>query len=396
MKRISIKEFAEQAMNLAPGASIRFSVTDEDWKTLEYVISLVRVADACCLLASSAGGGRPLAIDVTIYDSSLLNICVTLDKYINGGSGNYGYANVIESGQDAAGSTPDEPGRYMLISVNERKITTAFFPSHEKAYACMEQELYKTMDGDQEAYKLDDDYGIDDNSAWSDADNNAISDWLIVKITEDILMTGNQSDNLPAARTSVHLERHRLQNAACKHLSNLTGREITAYYDRRDYYYWGFNIADTPLNKEEIEKLFLTVGADDFDRESNDFGEYPIMEINQGLAEKMLAGELPFIMSSSHADDEGVWFFGPLENQMVNILIRYPETDMEPDIFRFALNDGTSKEALISYLHEAIRAIPKDEYDDRLSRLDAIIAYVTRKTGCKGNCLSTDYEVEIL
>jgi len=308
MKRISIKEFAEQAMKLAPGASIRFSVTDEDWKTLEYVISLVRVADACCLLASCAGGGRPLVIDVTIYDSSLLNICEMLDKYINGGTGNYGYVDVIESGQDTAG----------------------------------------------------------------------------------------KSGNLPAARMSVHLEKHRLQDTACKYLSDLTGREITAYYDRRDYYYWGFNIADTPLNKEEIEKLFLTVGADDFDRESNDFGEYPIMEINQGLAEKMLAGELPFIMSSSHADDEGVWFFGPLENQMVNILIRYPETDMEPDIFRFALNDGTSKEALISYLHEAIRAIPKDEYDDRLSRLDAIIAYVTRKTGCKGNCLSTDYEVEIL
>jgi len=298
MKRISIKEFAEQAMKLTPGATIRFSVTDEDWKTLEYVISLVRVADACCLLASCAGGGRPLVIDVTIYDSSLLNICETLDKYINGGTGNYGYVDVIESVQDTAG----------------------------------------------------------------------------------------KSGNLPTARMSVHLEKHRLQDTACRYLSDLAGREITAYYDRRDYYHWGFNIADTPLSKEEIEKLFLTAGADDFDRDSNDFGDYPIMEINQGLAEKMLAGELPFTMFSSHADDEGVWFFGPPEAQQVNILVTYPETDMEPDIIRFSLKEGVSENDLTNCFWDTLEEVENEagaDERDRLSMLDAVIERVTGKTGCK-------------
>ena len=61
-------------------------------------------------------------------------------------------------------------------------ITTAFFSLYEDAYARMEQELYETMNGDREAYKVDSDYGIYGNCAWSDADNNALSDWMIVEI----------------------------------------------------------------------------------------------------------------------------------------------------------------------------------------------------------------------
>ena len=87
----------------------------------------------------------------------------------------------IES-QIVPDKTPQNPGRYMLIRVTERVITTAFFSLYEDAYARMEQELYETMDGDLEAYKLDSDYGFYDNCAWSDADNNALSDWMIVEI----------------------------------------------------------------------------------------------------------------------------------------------------------------------------------------------------------------------
>jgi len=195
---------------------------------------------------------------------------------------------------------------------------------------------------------------------------------------------------------SVHLDKHRLEDIACKYLSDLTGREITAFYDRREYYHWGLNIADTPLSNEELEKLFNAVGADDFDRDSNDFGEYPIMEINQGLAEKIMSDELPFVMSSSHADNEGVWFFGPPENKQVNILVTYPETDLVADCFRFTLKDGTNGDDLISYFHAALSELIGDVESDRLSRVDDIVARVVKKIGCKVSGISMSYEAEIM
>lgn len=401
MKKITVKEFAEQILTKAPGVYTRFFVTDEDFRTSEYVITLVQCAGSCCLLANCAGGGHPLVIDVTIYDTSLLNICDTLDKYINGSSGNYGYVDVIEKdqgGQDAVSEAPAGSGTHMLISVTERTITTAFFSSHEEAYARMEKELDETMGGRRDEYKLEYDYEIGSDSAWSNA-NNTNSDWLIVEMNGGIAM--NTDGNPPSVRYSVHLEMKQLEAAAHKYLSSFFDREIKAYYDRREYYHWGFNIADTPLSKEEIEQLFLAAGADAFDRDSNDFGEYPIMEINQGLAEKMLATELPFIMDESHADDTGVWFFGPRGNEQVNILLYYPETDMESDIIRVLLKDGVSANDLTHSFWDAMEEVDTEtgasnEDNDRLSKLDAVIERVSKKIGCKLSVHSITFSAGII
>lgn len=399
MGKITVKELAGQAINLAVGESIGFLVKDEDFHTHAYVISHVRLCGSHCLLANNVNGGRPLAIDVTIYDEDLLNVCDTLDKYINNASGDYGYVDVtgrVQDAQEAGSSAQDKTGTHMLISVTERDITTAFFPSYQQAYDRMEKELEETMSGDREGYTIDDEYSIGEFSAWSNADHNANSDWLIVEITEENTMAGYTGDSGSSSeRLSVHIGWDRLGELGCKYLSELLGREIYAESKREEYYYWGFNIDKTPLSKEEIEMLFLVTGADEHDRDSNDFGDYPIMEINQGLAEKMLAPALLFIMSSSHADDNGVWFFGPIESQMVSILMSYPETDMEPDIFRFALNGETTKEGLISCIQDAISELPEDDDADRLSRLDEVITRVTEKTGCKSKCFAIDYEAEI-
>lgn len=207
MERITIEEFAKQVIHLTPGAFIRFLVTDEDRKTCECDITLVQVTSYCCILADCVSGGHPLRIYAT--EGSLMDICETLDKYINGNSGNYGNVDVIgisNDGKEFVGETTAESGRYMLISVVERKITTAFFPTHEKAYARMELELDKTMGDIRDAYNLDDDYGIDENSAWSDADDNAISDWLIVEINGETAM--NKNGNPKTARLSVHMDKN--------------------------------------------------------------------------------------------------------------------------------------------------------------------------------------------
>lgn len=197
-------------------------------------------------------------------------------------------------------------------------------------------------------------------------------------------------------RLSVHVAWDKLQAIACKQLTALFGREMAAVNDRWEEYHWGFNIADTPLSCEEFEKLFLTVGADDFDRECNDFGEYPIREINQGLAEKMIASELSLTVVSSLADWGGVWFFGPSAEQQINILISYPETDETPDCFSFILESGTTKDSLISCFCEAMREFGDNEDTDRLTRLDDVIAHVIEGTGCKVSCLTMDFESEII
>ncbi len=389
MKNISIKKFAEMAMGLKLGASIRFHHTDEDANTMEYFATRLSMMDSDCLLANCVGGGRPLVIDVTTYDSSLRDICEELDQYINYATGRFGSVTILESKAEKlvnSDFTAPRAGGYMLVSVTEREIEAAFFPNYEAACAQMKKELEETMTGDRENYAEGDDYGVYEFSAWSNANQNAISDWLIVKLSDTGL-----------ACPCIHLDWSTLDDIVCSRLSFCAERRIDAHYDHYETYHWGFNIAGTPLSKEELEKLFTAYGADDFDRESNDLGEYPIMEINQGLAEKLVAPELPFILDSSLADAQGVWFFGAPCGEQLTVLVRYPETDMEPDVVRFTLNENTTKKALLTCINRTVAGIKrrKDEDDDRLSKFDDFIDRVKEKTGCCATVVNSHHEIEI-
>ncbi len=94
------------AMKLRPGASIRFQHVDEDSITMEYFIMPVSFQDSDCLYTNCVGGGRPLVIDVTTYDSGLKKISAELDQYINYATGNYGYVNILEcAGPCGSGQT---------------------------------------------------------------------------------------------------------------------------------------------------------------------------------------------------------------------------------------------------------------------------------------------------
>lgn len=71
---------------------------------------------------------------------------------------------------------------HILISVNERNISTSLHTSYLSAYEQMERELDETMDGNRDGYTNGDDYefGVDDCSAWSNAQGN--HDWLIEEL----------------------------------------------------------------------------------------------------------------------------------------------------------------------------------------------------------------------
>jgi hypothetical protein len=103
MKTVTIRKFAEMAIALDVGASIRFQHTDEDANVMEYIIAPVKLGDSDCLLANCVGGGRPLVIDISTYDSGLKAICEELDQYINYATGKFGFVTVLKEDDAAAG-----------------------------------------------------------------------------------------------------------------------------------------------------------------------------------------------------------------------------------------------------------------------------------------------------
>lgn len=118
-------------------------------------------------------------------------------------------------------------------------------------------------------------------------------------------------NKLNTLRTALRLEWDALAQLGAKRLSAILGRTIETTSDRFDFYNWGFGVDDSPLTEEDMTLLFDTVGADDIERGCNDFGEFPVSEINQGLAEKIVKPYFPFLLRESLADEDGVWFFGP-------------------------------------------------------------------------------------
>lgn len=73
---------------------------------------------------------------------------------------------------------------------------------------------------------------------------------------------------------------------------------------------WELKLIDIPISKGEQETLMDILDADDYDREANDFGGYPIWEISFSVSQKLASKVLPFHVESSHASDSGVWFTG--------------------------------------------------------------------------------------
>ena len=109
---------------------------------------------------------------------------------------------------------------------------------------------------------------------------------------------------------AIHIEWEELSNIFSELLTGLLGREIKAQSDREEYYYWSIRLLGVPLNQEELETLFELAGADQLDRELNDCGDYPIMELCQSLCARLMSKLLPYEADFTHADDEGVWFIG--------------------------------------------------------------------------------------
>ena len=112
-------------------------------------------------------------------------------------------------------------------------------------------------------------------------------------------------------RTAIHIDWENLNDTFSQLLSDLLGRDIVAESDREEYYYWRILFFNSNMvSKEELETLFEAADADDFDRDQNDIGEYPVSELCQSLCDRFMNKLLPFNISHTKADEDGVWFIG--------------------------------------------------------------------------------------
>lgn len=135
-------------------------------------------------------------------------------------------------------------------------------------------------------------------------------------------------------------------------LSNICSALLTSFFERTistqaigEPYSdnWELKLPDTPLSKEDLTALLGALHADDHEWDANDYGEYPIRELSQGIGKKLMALTLPFPVAESFATDDGVWFIGdtPVANSVYAVTVirqRIDGLDVETYVSRFLID----------------------------------------------------------
>lgn len=106
--------------------------------------------------------------------------------------------------------------KYMLISVSEREIETAYFEDYQAAYDKMIEEVDET--GDRADYNESDDYGLKEFSAYSNMNHHCNCDWLIVELPVSVESEsdGTDTDELTRRQTELCREIAKKRNELIK------------------------------------------------------------------------------------------------------------------------------------------------------------------------------------
>lgn len=108
----------------------------------------------------------------------------------------------------------------------------------------------------------------------------------------------------------IYVKWYSLDSLFTNLLTDLLGRSIKANTAREDYYWWKVTLEE-PITPVELERLFELIQASKYERDENAYTDgFPIMELCQGLSNKLMNKLLPFTLVSTRADDDGVWFIG--------------------------------------------------------------------------------------
>ena len=117
----------------------------------------------------------------------------------------------------------------------------------------------------------------------------------------------NINENVQQA---IHVDWKDLSLIMSELLSGVLKREVEAEAGREENDFWLIYLIDTPISKAELELVLKKTAADEIDRDQNDFGMYPVMELSQGICNKLLGPFLPYKLTCTMTDYDGVWFIG--------------------------------------------------------------------------------------
>ena len=111
-----------------------------------------------------------------------------------------------------------------------------------------------------------------------------------------------------APKQALHIAWEDLSSKFTALLSGIMGREINAYAEREEIYYWSVTMFDTPITPKEFVNILILVDINVVDPHRNDYRMYPIRKLCLGLCVKLMSKLLPFNVDCTFADNEGVWF----------------------------------------------------------------------------------------
>ena len=112
-------------------------------------------------------------------------------------------------------------------------------------------------------------------------------------------------------RPAVHLDYIRIDDYVSELLSGIFDKDIHSESERCDFYDWSIKIHSGHITADELEILYGAIGANEYDRKAqSDITEddEPIIELCQMVSHKLFSKIMPFEVSASFADDDGVWF----------------------------------------------------------------------------------------
>lgn len=178
---------------------------------------------------------------------------------------------------------------------------------------------------------------------------------------------------------AVFLTWKQIQEICSEYVSRVVGRKIEIWASPH-LRKWGLYLGTkSALSKSEEEKLLDAAKADDYDRDVNDFGEYPVRELSSGLGVKMVDQTLRLSTEKSYSDDDGIWLF---QNHVpiIYIQVEYPEVDCTPDIVAIPLTDGKSSAEILDFIETNMKDIKNhSEEDNRMDRFDRLIERLEEK-----------------
>ena len=114
-------------------------------------------------------------------------------------------------------------------------------------------------------------------------------------------------------RPAIHMAHEDIDDNASEFLSGILGRDIYAEGKRSEFYDWSIKIYNDPITEDELGKLYDILEVSEYDKEiqtqTNEYNEN-ITELCQRISNKLFSKIMPFNVSVSHSDDDGIWLFG--------------------------------------------------------------------------------------